>query len=77
VKQAAKEKLLGSAILLLLLFLLLFPLPWEGITLYYAVALALILTANNHPEVAVPLIAITIVQRFLIELEAFILAFDQ
>jgi hypothetical protein len=54
-----------------------FSLPQHRIALYYAMALALILTANNHPKVALPLIVITVVQHLLIKLKVFILAFDQ
>jgi hypothetical protein len=53
------------------------PLPRHGIFLYYTMALALLLTANNHPEVALPLITILGVQHLLEEFKAFILTFDQ
>jgi hypothetical protein len=69
--------LLFAILLLLIVLLVLALLPQHGLTLQYATALALLLTANRFPEVALPLIIISIVLRFLIELEAFILTFDQ
>jgi hypothetical protein len=40
-------------------------------------ALAFLLSANNHPEVVLPLIAILVVHHLLEEFKVFILTFDQ